>query len=69
MLPVHLNMPMPIFASGSLQKHLESRQEEIELYAERAMNYKNVFDDGTKAYAGTKSGRNIPVTFQPLQMG
>ena len=51
---------MPIFVSGSLQKTLGRPQEEIDLYAKRAMNYKNVFDDGRKLMRG----RNLDGTFQ-----
>ena len=60
MLPVLWNMLMLIFVSGSLQKKLGKPKEEIDLFAERAMNYKNVFDSGRKLMRG----RNLDGTFQ-----
>ena len=60
MLHEHLNMHMPISVSGSLPKHLGKPQEEIDLFAKRAMNYKNVFDHGRKLMRG----RNLDGTFQ-----
>ena len=51
---------MPIFAYRKLATELGKPQEEIDLYAKRAMNYKNVFDEGRKLMRG----RNLDGTFQ-----
>ena len=48
------------FCIWRLAKELGKPKEEIDLYASRAMNYKNVFDDGRKLMRG----RNIDGTFQ-----
>ena len=48
------------FCIWQLAKELGKPQEEIDLYAKRAMNYKNVFDDGRKLMRG----RNLDGTFQ-----
>jgi predicted alpha-1,2-mannosidase len=48
------------FCISKLAKELGKPQEEIDLYAKRAMNYKNVFDDGRKLMRG----RNLDGTFQ-----
>jgi predicted alpha-1,2-mannosidase len=48
------------FCIWQLAKALGKPQEEIDLYAKRAMNYKNVFDDGRKLMRG----RNLDGTFQ-----
>jgi predicted alpha-1,2-mannosidase len=48
------------FCIWKLAKALGRPQEEIDLFAKRAMNYKNVFDDGRKLMRG----RNIDGTFQ-----
>ena len=48
------------FCIWQLAKELHKPQEEIDLYAKRAMNYKNVFDDGRKLMRG----RNLDGTFQ-----
>ena len=43
-----------------LARELDRPQEEIDLYAERALNYRNVFDPGSKLMRG----RNLDGTFQ-----
>jgi len=48
------------FCIWQLAKELGKPQEEIDLYASRAMNYKNVFDEGRKLMRG----RNLDGTFQ-----
>jgi predicted alpha-1,2-mannosidase len=48
------------FCIWQLAKELGKPREEIDLYAERAMNYKNVFDEGRKLMRG----RNLDGTFQ-----
>ena len=48
------------FCIWQLAKALKRPQEEIDLYGERAMNYKNVFDPGRKLMRG----RNLDGTFQ-----
>ncbi len=48
------------FCIWQLAKELEKPQAEIDLYAARAMNYKNVYDDGRKLMRG----RNLDGTFQ-----
>jgi predicted alpha-1,2-mannosidase len=48
------------FCTWQLAKALNRPAEEIDLYARRAMNYKNVFDDGRKLMRG----RNLDGTFQ-----
>jgi predicted alpha-1,2-mannosidase len=48
------------FCIWQLAKALGKPQEEIDLYAKRAMNYKNVFDSGRKLMRG----RNLDGTFQ-----
>jgi predicted alpha-1,2-mannosidase len=48
------------FCIWQLGKALGKPQQETDLYAKRAMNYKNVFDDGRKLMRG----RNIDGTFQ-----
>ena len=48
------------FCIWQLAKALGKSRDEIDLYAKRAMNYKNVFDDGRKLMRG----RNLDGTFQ-----
>jgi predicted alpha-1,2-mannosidase len=48
------------FCISKLAKALNRPQEEIDLFAKRAMNYKNVFDQGRKLMRG----RNLEGTFQ-----
>ena len=48
------------FCIWQLAKTLGKPQDEIDLYAKRAMNYKNVFDEGRKLMRG----RNLDGTFQ-----
>jgi predicted alpha-1,2-mannosidase len=48
------------FCIWQLAKELGKPQEEIDLFAKRAMNYKNVFDGGRKLMRG----RNLDGTFQ-----
>jgi len=48
------------FCIWKLAKELGRPQDEIDLFAKRAMNYKNVFDEGRKLMRG----RNIDGTFQ-----
>ena len=69
MLPVHWSMPMPISASGSLAKDLGKPEEEIDLYARRAMNYKNVFDDGRKLMRGRNQDGTFQSPFSPYKWG
>jgi predicted alpha-1,2-mannosidase len=48
------------FCIWQIAKETRKPKDEIELYAKRAMNYKNVFDDGRKLMRG----RNLDGTFQ-----
>jgi predicted alpha-1,2-mannosidase len=48
------------FCISQLARELGKPAEEIDLYAKRAMNYKNVFDEGRKLMRG----RNLDGTFQ-----
>lgn len=48
------------FCISRLAEELGKPKEEVELFAKRAMNYKNVFDDGRKLMRG----RNLDGTFQ-----
>ena len=48
------------FCISKLAKALDKPQAEIDLFAKRSMNYKNVFDDGRKLMRG----RNLDGTFQ-----
>jgi predicted alpha-1,2-mannosidase len=48
------------FCISKLARELGKPQAEIDLYAKRAMNYKNVFDEGRKLMRG----RNLDGTFQ-----
>ena len=48
------------FCISQIAKELGKPKEEIDLYAKRATNYKNVFDDGRKLMRG----RNLDGTFQ-----
>jgi len=48
------------FCIWQLAKELGKPQDEVDLYSKRAMNYKNVFDDGRRLMRG----RNLDGTFQ-----
>ena len=48
------------FCISQLAKELGKPQDEVALYSKRAMNYKNVFDDGRRLMRG----RNLDGTFQ-----
>ena len=48
------------FCISQLAKELGKPQDEVDLYSKRAMNYKNVFDDGRRLMRG----RNLDGTFQ-----
>ncbi len=52
-----------------LGKALKRPKEEISVYAERAMNYKNIFDPTTKLMRGRKSDGSFQEGFNPLKWG
>jgi predicted alpha-1,2-mannosidase len=57
------------FCIWQLAKALGKPQEEIDLYAKRAMNYKNVFDDSTKLMRGRNSDGVFQSPFSPYKWG
>ncbi len=52
-----------------LAKLLGRPQEEIDLYAKRAMNYRNVFDDGRKLMRGKNLDGTFQSPFSPFKWG
>ena len=67
MLLVRWNMPIMIGVSTRLQKDLGRPQKELDLYAKRAMNYKNLFDKETKLMRGKNKDGNFMAPFSPLK--
>jgi len=57
------------FCIASLAKALGKPQEEIDLYSERAMNYKNVFDEGRKLMCGRNEDGSFQSPFSPFKWG
>ena len=52
-----------------LAKELKRPKKEIKLFAERAMNYKNLFDSETKLMRGKKENGKFMKPFSPLKWG
>lgn len=52
-----------------LAKELKRPKKEIKLFAERAMNYKNLFDSETKLMRGKKENGEFMTPFSPLKWG
>lgn len=52
-----------------LAKELKRPKKEIKLFAERAMNYKNLFDSETKLMRGKKENGEFMKPFSPLKWG
>lgn len=52
-----------------LANELKRPKKEIKLFAERAMNYKNLFDKETKLMRGKKKNGEFVVPFSPLKWG
>ncbi|MDR2497045.1 MAG: GH92 family glycosyl hydrolase [Tannerellaceae bacterium] len=52
-----------------MAKALKRPQQEIDLYAGRAMNYRNVFDAETKLMRGRKENGEFMAPFSPLKWG
>ena len=52
-----------------LAKALGRPQEELDLFAKRAMNYKNLFDPETKLMRGKNKDGNFMAPFSPLKWG
>jgi predicted alpha-1,2-mannosidase len=57
------------FCIMQLAKALGKPQEEIDLYTKRAMNYKNVFDDGRKLMRGRNLDGKFQSPFSPYKWG
>jgi predicted alpha-1,2-mannosidase len=57
------------FCIGQIAKKLGKPQDEIDLYANRAMNYKNVFDDGRKLMRGRNLDGSFQSPFSPYKWG
>ncbi len=57
------------FCIWQLAKTLNKPQPEIKLYAKRAMNYKNVFDDGRKLMRGRNLDGKFQSPFSPYKWG
>ena len=52
-----------------LAKELKRPKKEVKLFAERAMNYKNLFDSETKLMRGKKENGEFMKPFSPLKWG
>jgi Putative alpha-1,2-mannosidase len=52
-----------------LAKVLNRPQEEIDLFAKRAMNYKNLFDPETRLMRGKNENETFQSPFNPLKWG
>ena len=59
MLLVRWNMPIMTGVSIRLQKIWDVPKKELDLYARRAMNYKNLFDKETKLMRGKNKDGNF----------
>lgn len=57
------------FCIWKLAQELERPQEEIDLFAKRAMNYKNVFDPGRKLMRGRNEDGAFQSPFSPYKWG
>ena len=57
------------FCIWQLAKALGKPQEEIDPYAKRAMNYKNVYDDSTKLMRGRNLDGTFQAPFSPYKWG
>jgi predicted alpha-1,2-mannosidase len=57
------------FCISKLAKEIDRPQEEIDLYAKRAMNYRNVFDDGRKLMRGRNEDGTFQSPFSPYKWG
>lgn len=57
------------FCIWQIAKELGKPQNEIDLYAKRAMNYKNVFDDGRKLMRGRNLDGSFQSPFSPYKWG
>jgi predicted alpha-1,2-mannosidase len=57
------------FCIWKLAKELGKPQTEIDLFAKRAMNYKNVFDDGRKLMRGRNLDGKFQSPFSPYKWG
>ena len=57
------------FCIWQIAKKLGKPQDEIDLYAKRAMNYKNVFDDGRKLMRGRNLDGSFQSPFSPYKWG
>ena len=60
---------MQISVSAELASELGKPQEEIDLYAGRAMNYKNVFDTGRGLMRGKNEDGTFQSPFSPYKWG
>ncbi len=57
------------FCIWQLAKALDKPQDEIDLYAKRAMNYKNVYDDSTRLMRGRNADGAFQSPFSPYKWG
>jgi predicted alpha-1,2-mannosidase len=57
------------FAIYQLAKALKRPKEEIELYAKRSQNYRNLFDSETKLMRGRKADGSFQTPFNPFKWG
>jgi predicted alpha-1,2-mannosidase len=57
------------FTIYQLAKALKRPKEEIELYAKRSQNYRNLFDPETKLMRGKKADGSFQTPFNPLRWG
>lgn len=57
------------FCILQIAKKLGKPQDEIDLYAKRAMNYRNVFDDGRKLMRGRNLDGSFQSPFSPYKWG
>lgn len=57
------------FTIYQLAKALKRPQEEIERYAKRSQNYRNLFDPQTKLMRGKKANGSFQTPFNPLKWG
>ncbi|MBZ4192275.1 GH92 family glycosyl hydrolase [Niabella beijingensis] len=57
------------FTIAQLAKTLERPKKEIELYRQRALNYKNLFDDTTKLMRGRNADGSFQYPFNPFKWG
>lgn len=57
------------FCIWQLAKELGQPQDELDLYSKRAMNYRNVFDDGRKLMRGRNEDGTFQSPFSPYKWG